>query len=85
MTEKLSDERLTELRGIAEAVAAVTPCTCTAQRARALRAEGKLNLIRDTLSNAPECDKYDDDDVIVCGWKRDMQNVRAILDGDSNE
>ena len=52
---------------------------------RALRAKGKLNLIRDTLSNAPECDKYDDDDVIVCGWKRDMQHIRAILDGDNDD
>lgn len=46
-----------------------------------VRAVATLDRIRHALANAPECDKHDDDDVIVCGWKRDMQAVRAILDG----
>lgn len=36
--------------------------------------------IREVLSNAPECDKYSDDDTISCGWKKDMIQVRRILD-----
>lgn len=36
--------------------------------------------IRGTVSNAPACDEYADDDVITCGWKSDMKRVRRALD-----
>lgn len=39
-----------------------------------------LREIRNIISRAPECDKYSDDDTISCGWKRDMIEVRRILD-----
>lgn len=51
------------------------------QAERADAAEAKLAAIRDALSDAPECDLYDGDDAISCGWKIDMQTVRAILTG----
>ncbi|WP_125107991.1 hypothetical protein [Gulosibacter massiliensis] len=95
MTEKLSDERLAELRamqqkriegrgGVPEvrdllkALDELTEHrTCTAQRARALQAEGKLNRIRDYLTTQEaERETYWPPDAWVLSGI-----VIAILDG----
>lgn len=97
MTEKISDERLAELRELQQTRIkgrGAVPEVVDTKRAldelevlrrwsvvdRTQRAEAKLAKIQDTLSSAPHCDKYADDDVIKCGWKNDMIEVRRILD-----
>lgn len=45
-----------------------------------------LERVRAVRSFAPECDKYDDDSPIVCGWKRTVQSIDAALEaGDDGE
>lgn len=65
----------------AAAISAVTPCSCSAQRTRAEGAETKVRAVELALSNHPECDTYSPDDVVSCGWKRAVVDVRAALGG----
>lgn len=47
--------------------------------------EATLQRVRDARSNhpeIPECDRYTDDDVIVCGWKSAVQSIDQALEGD---
>ena len=52
----------------------------------ALRAErdaalAALERIRRAVSGHPECDRYEEGDVISCGWKSAYASVVAALDG----
>lgn len=42
-------------------------------------AEATLAAIREVLADVRPCDKYDDDDVITCGWKSAVQSIRHVL------
>lgn len=50
------------------------------QHRRADRAEAVLERVRAVRSFAPECDKYDDNEPITCGWKRTVQRIDAVLE-----
>lgn len=50
------------------------------ERARADRAEAALERVREARAGYPECDKYDDDSPVVCGWKRTVQSIDAALE-----
>ena len=52
------------------------PLDAEIERLRAVVAE-----VEKALSNHPECDKYGPDDVISCGWKRAVVDVRRALGG----
>lgn len=43
-------------------------------------ARAALERVRAVRSYAPECDKYDDDSPVVCGWKRTVQRIDAVLE-----
>lgn len=49
-----------------------------AERDAALAA---LERIREAVSGHPECDRYEEGDVISCGWKSAYASVVAALDG----
>lgn len=67
---------------VAGAVASVTPCSCSAQRARADRAEERLAAVREALARHPRvCDLHDEGDPITCWWKYTVADVQAALDG----
>lgn len=40
-----------------------------------------LERIREVVSGHPECDRYEEGDVISCGWKSAYASVLAALDG----
>ncbi|WP_454301140.1 hypothetical protein [Salana multivorans] len=70
---------------VAGAVAPVTPCSCSAQRARADRAEERLAAVREALARHPRvCDLHDEDDLITCGWRFAVADVQAALDGSTS-
>ena len=55
-------------------------------RVRELEAErdaalAALERIRRAVSGHPECDRYEEGDVISCGWKSAYASVVAALDG----
>ena len=54
-------------------------------RSRAEAAEAKIARIRDAVSGHPECDRYDEDDVISCGWKSAYASVVAALQESEGE
>ena len=37
--------------------------------------------VRAALANHPCCDRHDDNDPVVCGWRRAVEDVQAALDG----
>ena len=46
----------------------------------------ELERLRETLATVkaitdgtPECDKYDDDSPITCGWKFDLQRIKEVV------
>ena len=49
-----------------------------AERDAALAA---IERIREAVSGHPECDRYEEGDVISCGWKSAYASVVAALDG----
>ncbi len=50
-------------------------------QARALAAEAKVAAIAAALDAHPKvCDRYTEDDVVTCGWKRAVGSVQAALD-----
>lgn len=42
--------------------------------------QGVLERVKAARAFAPECDKYDDDSPITCGWKRTVQSIDAALE-----
>lgn len=53
-----------------------------AQEVAAARGE-VVTKVEAALANHPDaCDRYDDEDVIKCGWKSAVIDVRRALDGD---
>lgn len=48
---------------------------------RAEKAEAALARVEAALSAHPECDRYAEDDVITCGWKRAVHSVREAMEG----
>lgn len=49
------------------------------EKARAEAAEAKIARIKEAVSGHPECDRYDEDDVISCGWKSAYASVVRAL------
>ena len=59
-------------------------------RMRAIESEGHakraddalatLDRIRRALENHPKCDKYNDDDEGMCGWKRAVSDITRALE-----
>ena len=47
---------------------------------RAGRAEAALERVRAARAGYPECDKYDDDSPVKCGWMRTVQSIDAVLE-----
>ena len=47
---------------------------------RAEKAEAALERVRAVRAGYPECDKYDDDSPVSCGWKRTVQSIDAVLE-----
>ena len=43
-------------------------------------AEAALERVRAARAGHPECDKYDDDSPVSCGWKRTVQRIDAVLE-----
>ena len=70
-----NDESLWRATGRAEADA----------HRRADRAEAALERVRAVRGYAPECDKYDDDSPVVCGWKRTVQSIDAALEAGADD
>lgn len=76
-------ERITESRNEwASRMMELASETQRADRAEAAREElqGVLERVRAVRAFAPECDKYDDDSPVVCGWKRTVQRIDAALE-----
>lgn len=55
------------------------------QRTRAAAAEAKIARIKEAVSGHPECDRYDEDDVISCGWKNAYASVVRALQESEGE
>lgn len=53
--------------------------------ARAHRAEAALERVRAARAGYPECDKYDDDSPVKCGWKRTVQSIDAALEAGADD
>ena len=51
-------------------------------RARAEKAEATIARVEEAVAGLPACDKYGPDDVISCGWKHAVADVRAALEGE---
>lgn len=46
--------------------------------------EAKLKKIEEILARSSEvCDTYSEDDVISCGWKSDLLEIRSVMNDDS--
>lgn len=43
-------------------------------------AEEQLNRIRTILDRSPECDTYPPDATLGCGWKRDLLDIKHIME-----
>ena len=67
----------TELREVLRAAADALEAA-TRERDAALAA---IERIRQAVSGHPECDRYEEGDVISCGWKSAYASVVAALDG----
>lgn len=49
----------------------------------ALRAAAdQLDAVHEALSRHPKCDKYDEDDVVSCGWKSAVRDITWVLNRD---
>ena len=44
------------------------------------RLKAQIEQVRKVLEDHPKCDKYTDDDVITCGWKRSIRTIEYILE-----
>lgn len=76
--ERERDEARAKVESITSQWRATGRAEADAHR-RAVKAEATLERIRESRANHPECDRYDDNGSVVCGWKRTVQSIDLAL------
>jgi hypothetical protein len=64
----------------AKFIAAADPDVVRALVAEVLESRRIISEVRAILDDEPECPEHPDDDPVTCGWKRDIQTIRHIID-----
>ena len=87
----MTDLDLTKLRRVAEGgiegpCKAVMSTYVTFDPPTVLALIDELERLREVVTTVkaitdgtPECDKYDDESVITCGWKFDLQRIKEVV------
>lgn len=86
----MTDLDLNKLREIAEAAMTTPgpwseylltfdPPTVIALIDKIERLRTTLDDIKSIAKRSPNCDKYDDDSGISCGWRSDLLGIKAVL------